>query len=72
MVESPKNTMKYVAPKPMNAPASIADTKHFATPIFDFVTLMPSAFARVSAGESSSGFNVFTSVWSMLMCHLLR
>ena len=62
MVESPKNTMKYVAPKPMNAPASIADTKHFATPIFDFVTLMPSAFARVSAGESSSGFNVFTSV----------
>ena len=56
IVGSPKNTQKYMPPNAMNAPASIADTKHLPVAIPAFVTPMPSVLASVSAGESASGF----------------
>ena len=55
MVVSPRKVQKYMAPKPMKAPASMADTKHLAPPMEALVTPMVSALASVAAGASSSG-----------------
>ena len=59
--ESPRNTRKYVAPNAMNAPASIASTKHFAPAIPALPTASVSAFASISAGPSASDRSAFTS-----------
>ncbi len=52
---SPKNVQKYMAPKAMNAPASMADTKHLTVGRLAFVHPMVSAFASVAAGDKASG-----------------
>ena len=55
MVVSPRNVQKYMPPKPMKAPASMADTKHLAPPMEALVTPTASALASVAAGASASG-----------------
>ena len=63
---SPRNTQKYSAPNAMNAPASIADAKHFAFGMAALASPTFSAFSAISAGDSASGLSVWISSCIMI------
>ena len=66
MEGSPRNTQKYSAPNAMNAPASIADAKHFAFGMAALASPTFSAFSAISAGDSASGLSVWISSCIMI------